>query len=227
MKPAGAPTTAPATPGKTMVGLRGPGGIRLYSTRTVEAHNAINEYLRLRSGYRPKIREIAILTVAREMDSQFEWAAHEPEALKARRGARDHRRHQVPQEHHGPRRNRRGDHRIRPADFSRSQGHVRGLCADEGAVQTAEQARRAGLLMGNYAGDGGAALRLRHAGAGRQAATAAAYAFERAFPLAGAGNRFFVRARVRSSAPRTASMSFCSGHTVGGKRAPPRSGSGS
>ena len=28
------------------------------------------------------IREVAILAVAREMDSQFEWAAHEPEALK-------------------------------------------------------------------------------------------------------------------------------------------------
>ena len=30
----------------------------------------------------PKTREVAILTVAREMDSRFEWAAHEPEALK-------------------------------------------------------------------------------------------------------------------------------------------------
>jgi 4-carboxymuconolactone decarboxylase len=28
------------------------------------------------------VREIAILTTAREMDSQFEWVAHEPEALK-------------------------------------------------------------------------------------------------------------------------------------------------
>ena len=28
------------------------------------------------------MREIAILTTAREMDSQFEWVAHEPEALK-------------------------------------------------------------------------------------------------------------------------------------------------
>jgi 4-carboxymuconolactone decarboxylase len=28
------------------------------------------------------VREIAILTTAREMDSQFEWCAHEPEALK-------------------------------------------------------------------------------------------------------------------------------------------------
>src|SRR5271170_5414253 len=70
------------TPGKTIVGLRGPAGIHLYSTKTVEAHNTINHYLRFDAGFDPKVREVAILTVAREMDSRFEWAAHEPEALK-------------------------------------------------------------------------------------------------------------------------------------------------
>src|SRR5215469_4727502 len=70
------------TPGKTIVGLRGPAGIGLYSTRTVEAHTTINHYLRFEAGIDPKLREIAIMTVAREMDSRFEWAAHEPEALK-------------------------------------------------------------------------------------------------------------------------------------------------
>ena len=69
------------TPGKTIVGLRGPAGIHLYSTKTVEAHTAINRYLRFEAGIDPKVREVAILTVAREMDSRFEWAAHEPEAL--------------------------------------------------------------------------------------------------------------------------------------------------
>src|SRR5207247_5602567 len=34
------------------------------------------------AGIAPRIREIAILVTAREMDSQFEWVAHEPEALK-------------------------------------------------------------------------------------------------------------------------------------------------
>jgi 4-carboxymuconolactone decarboxylase len=71
-----------STPGKTIVGLRGPAGIHLYSSKTVEAHNTINQYLRFGAGFDPKVREVAILTVAREMDSQFEWAAHEPEALK-------------------------------------------------------------------------------------------------------------------------------------------------
>jgi 4-carboxymuconolactone decarboxylase len=28
-----------------------------------------------------RVRELAILTTARELDSQFEWAAHEPEAI--------------------------------------------------------------------------------------------------------------------------------------------------
>jgi 4-carboxymuconolactone decarboxylase len=70
------------TPGKTIVGLRGPAGIHLYSSKTVDAHNTINHYLRFDAGFDPKVREVAILTVAREMDSQFEWAAHEPEALK-------------------------------------------------------------------------------------------------------------------------------------------------
>ena len=70
-----------STPGKTIVGLRGPSGIGLYSTKTVDAHTTINQYLRFQV-FPPNIREVAILTVAREMDSQFEWAAHEPQALK-------------------------------------------------------------------------------------------------------------------------------------------------
>ncbi len=71
-----------STPGKTIVGLRGPAGIHLYSTGTVDAHNTMNSYLRQQAGFDPKVREVAILTVAREMDSRFEWAAHEPEALQ-------------------------------------------------------------------------------------------------------------------------------------------------
>ena len=66
---------------RSIVGLRGPGGIALYSTKTIEARNAFNEYLRFEV-FPPNVREVAILTVAREMDSQFEWAAHEPQALK-------------------------------------------------------------------------------------------------------------------------------------------------
>jgi 4-carboxymuconolactone decarboxylase len=38
--------------------------------------------MRFEAGLAARVREIAILTTAREMDSQFEWAAHEPEARK-------------------------------------------------------------------------------------------------------------------------------------------------
>jgi 4-carboxymuconolactone decarboxylase len=68
-------------PGATMMGLQGPAGIQLY-TKAAPHLVALNQYLRFTSGISPRIREIAILTTAREMDSQFEWAAHEPEALQ-------------------------------------------------------------------------------------------------------------------------------------------------
>ena len=70
-----------AAPGKSLVGLRGPGGITLYSTKTVESRSQFSNHLRF-DVFPANIREVAILAVAREMDSQFEWAAHEPEALK-------------------------------------------------------------------------------------------------------------------------------------------------
>ena len=77
---ASAPTTAPRRR-QSIVGLRGPAGIRLYSPKTAEARAQFSNYLRF-DVFPANIREVAILTVAREMDSQFEWAAHEPEALK-------------------------------------------------------------------------------------------------------------------------------------------------
>ena len=71
-----------AAPGASIAGLQGPSGIGLYSPKASEHARALNRYLRFEAGFAPRIREIAILTTAREMDSQFEWAAHEPEALK-------------------------------------------------------------------------------------------------------------------------------------------------
>ena len=68
--------------GPSIVGLRGPAGIRLYSPKSLDHAQGLNRYLRFEAGFSPAIREIAILTTAREMDSQFEWAAHEGEALK-------------------------------------------------------------------------------------------------------------------------------------------------
>ena len=65
------------------VGLHGPGGIRLHSPRVAGHMQDLNRYLRRESGIDTRVRELAILVVARELDSQFEWTAHEPEALKA------------------------------------------------------------------------------------------------------------------------------------------------
>jgi 4-carboxymuconolactone decarboxylase len=69
------------TPGASLAGLQGPSGVQLY-TKAAEHLTALNRYLRFQAGFTPRIREIAILITAREMDSQFEWVAHEPEALK-------------------------------------------------------------------------------------------------------------------------------------------------
>ena len=62
--------------------MQGPAGVQLFSAKTAAHLSAINRYLRFEAGFSPRIREIAILATAREMDSQFEWVAHEPEALK-------------------------------------------------------------------------------------------------------------------------------------------------
>jgi 4-carboxymuconolactone decarboxylase len=71
-----------AAPGASIAGLQGPSGIGLYSPKAAEHARALNRYLRFEAGFAPRVREIAILTTAREMASQFEWAAHGPEALK-------------------------------------------------------------------------------------------------------------------------------------------------
>ena len=70
------------TPGATIAGLQGPAGVQLFSPKTAAHVAALNKYLRFEAGFTPHVREVAILTTAREMDSQFEWVAHEPEALK-------------------------------------------------------------------------------------------------------------------------------------------------
>jgi 4-carboxymuconolactone decarboxylase len=72
-----------SNPEKPLIaGLRGPTGIRLHSPKLAETTYALSHFLRYETGFSGVIRELAILVTAREMDSQFEWAAHEPVALK-------------------------------------------------------------------------------------------------------------------------------------------------
>ena len=67
--------------GDSLAGLRGPGGLKLHSSNLVEYSQPLGSYLRHKAKYEKPIRECAILIAAREMDSQFEWCQHEPEAL--------------------------------------------------------------------------------------------------------------------------------------------------
>ncbi len=67
--------------GGTLAGLRGPGGLHLYSP-TGPLFSQINKQLRFESGIDANLREVAILITAREASNQFEWTMHEPAALK-------------------------------------------------------------------------------------------------------------------------------------------------
>ncbi len=66
---------------RTLVGLRGPSGIWLHSPKLAGFVRATNQYLRFESALDRRLTELAILVTARELDNQFQWAAHEPAAL--------------------------------------------------------------------------------------------------------------------------------------------------
>ena len=66
----------------TLAGFQGPAGIWLHSPRVGEPFREMNRILRNEVPLEPRLRELAILVTARELDSQFEWTAHEPVALK-------------------------------------------------------------------------------------------------------------------------------------------------
>jgi 4-carboxymuconolactone decarboxylase len=68
--------------GHTLRGLHGPGGIKLHSPALAKHTRPVGRYLRVDAGFTGRVREVAILITARCCDSQFEWAAHEPEAIR-------------------------------------------------------------------------------------------------------------------------------------------------
>ncbi len=67
---------------RSLAGFQGPAGIWLHSPRVGEPIREFNRILRNEVALEPRLRELAILVTAREFDSQFEWTAHEPVALK-------------------------------------------------------------------------------------------------------------------------------------------------
>jgi 4-carboxymuconolactone decarboxylase len=54
----------------------GPGTVTLNSPEAAKRCNELSEYLRRGSGLAAKIQELAMLTVARELDCQYIWNAH-------------------------------------------------------------------------------------------------------------------------------------------------------
>src|SRR5207247_3435132 len=69
-------------PGASLVGLQGPAGIRLYSTKTAPHLQALNRHLRFEAGIAPRRRETPIPATSPGKDTQSESVAHEPAALK-------------------------------------------------------------------------------------------------------------------------------------------------
>ena len=65
---------------RTLAGLQGPSGIWLHSPELGARVRAVNQYLRYETALDRRLTELAILVTARELDNQFEWAAHEPAA---------------------------------------------------------------------------------------------------------------------------------------------------
>ena len=62
---------------RSIMGLRGPAGIGLYSPRVNAFARPLNAYLRFDSGLERTHAEIVMMCAAREMDQPFEWYAHE------------------------------------------------------------------------------------------------------------------------------------------------------
>src|ERR1700704_5741624 len=66
----------------TLAGFQGPAGFWLHSPGVGEPIGEMNRILRTEIPFEPRLRELAILVTARELDSQFEWTGHEPVALQ-------------------------------------------------------------------------------------------------------------------------------------------------
>ena len=66
----------------TRGGLRGPYGVLLHHPALCERVAALGEQLRFHSILSGADRELGILTAGREAESLYEWAAHEPIALR-------------------------------------------------------------------------------------------------------------------------------------------------
>ena len=67
---------------KSLAGLQGPYGIWLHNPKLAALAQPLNAYLRYDTPLGPRLTELAILVAARELNNQFVWTSHEPNALK-------------------------------------------------------------------------------------------------------------------------------------------------
>ena len=135
---------------------------RLLSREILSRHaRPLNRYLRHEAGLGGRVRELAILTTARELDSQFEWAAHEPAAL----------REGIPRDLIEVIKRRLDTSDLDQADavvidLGREIFGARKVASATFARALQHFGRRALVdlvpLMGNYSGNGSAAHRVRH-----------------------------------------------------------------
>jgi 4-carboxymuconolactone decarboxylase len=62
--------------------LRGPLRAALHNPELADKWQQLGALLRYRTSLPPRLSELAILVTARHWDCQFEWYAHEPEAIR-------------------------------------------------------------------------------------------------------------------------------------------------
>ena len=74
--------TAPRSGRSNLAGIMGPGGVILRMPKLFKPLDDVNRVLRSELGLDARLVELTILATAREMQSQFEWAMHEPVALE-------------------------------------------------------------------------------------------------------------------------------------------------
>jgi 4-carboxymuconolactone decarboxylase len=67
---------------KSLAGLQGPYGIWLHNPKLAGLAQPLNAYLRYDTPLGPRLTELGILVAARELDNQFLWTSHEPNAIK-------------------------------------------------------------------------------------------------------------------------------------------------
>jgi len=65
-----------------MMPKTGPAPVTIYSPKSAEPIQTLNQYLR-RSIVGPRYFELAALVASREFDQQYEWSGHEPAAVRA------------------------------------------------------------------------------------------------------------------------------------------------